>query len=68
MQKVKPGYVTDLYVAWADNDRTCVRVNLAMKTSVDGAPVRDGLRQWAADHPGTDLKLQGAQTTITRCA
>lgn len=62
------GWDGDLYVAWADNDRTCVRVNLAIKISVDGAPVRDGLRQWAADHPGTDLKLQGAQTTITRCA
>jgi hypothetical protein len=58
----------DGYVAWADNDRTCVRLSLVMNTVHDAADVRDGLRQWAAGHPGAEMKFSGNQTTVTRCA
>lgn len=62
------GWGADHYVAWSDNERTCVRVNLRMDTPSDTNEVRDALRQWAAKHPRTDLKLIGDMTAITRCA
>ena len=62
------GWGADHYVAWSDNERTCVRVNLRMDTASDTNEVRDALRQWAAKHPRTDMKLIGDMTTITRCA
>lgn len=62
------GWGADHYVAWSDNERTCVRVNLRMDTTSDTNEVRDAFRQWAAKHPRTDLKLVGDMTTITRCA
>jgi hypothetical protein len=62
------GWGGDRYVAWADNDRTCVRVTLALNTVGDAARVRDGLRQWAEGHTGADMKFTGNQITITRCA
>ena len=62
------GWGADHYVAWSDNERTCVRVNLRMDTPSDTNEVRDALRQWAAKHPRTDIKLIGDMTAITRCA
>jgi len=62
------GWGADHYVAWSDNERTCVRVNLRMDTTTDTHEVRDALRQWAAKHPGADIRAVGDMTTITRCA
>ena len=62
------GWGADHYVAWSDNERTCVRVNLRMDTPSDTNEVRDALRQWAAKHPRTDIKLIGDTTAVTRCA
>ena len=61
------GWGGDHYVAWSDNERTCVRVNLRMDTPTDTTEVRDALRQWAARHPRTDIKVDGELTTLTRC-
>ena len=62
------GWGADRYVAWSDNERTCVRINLRMDTTSDTKEVRDALRQWAAKHPRTDIRLVGEMTTVTRCA
>lgn len=62
------GWGGDSYVAWSDDERSCVRVNLAMDSPRDTSEVRDGLRQWARTHPGADVRLNGDLTTITRCA
>jgi hypothetical protein len=62
------GWGADRYVVWSDNERTCVRINLRMDTTSDTNEVRDALRQWAAKHPRTDIRLVGEMTTVTRCA
>lgn len=61
------GWGADRYVAWSDNERTCVRVNLRMDKPSDTSEVRDALRQWAAKHPGADIKAIGDLTAVTRC-
>jgi hypothetical protein len=62
------GWGADHYVAWSNNERICVRVNLRMDSPTDTAEVRDALRQWAAKHPGADVRMVGDMTTVTRCA
>jgi len=62
------GWGGDHYTAWSDNERTCVRVNLAMDSARDTVEVRDALRAWAAKHAGADIRVTGDLTTITRCA
>jgi hypothetical protein len=62
------GWGADRYVAWSDNERTCVRVNLRMDKPSDTSEVRDALPQWGAKHPGADIKVIGDLTAVTRCA
>lgn len=62
------GWGGDSYVAWSDNERTCVRVNLRMDTPADTEEVRAALRQWAGKHVGTDIRLDRDVTVVTRCA
>lgn len=62
------GWGADHYVVWSDSERACVRVNLRMDTPSDTNEVRDALRQWAAKHARTDIKLIGDMTAVTRCA
>jgi len=65
---VATGWGGDEYVAWVAGERTCVRVNIMMAGAPATNQVRDGLQQWAAAHPGADVRLSGQLTTITRCA
>ncbi|MDQ3896655.1 MAG: hypothetical protein M3326_05280 [Actinomycetota bacterium] len=62
------GWDGDHYVTWSARGMTCVRVNVRMDTPGDTSEVREGFRRWAAGHPGTDIKLDGVLTVVTRCA
>ena len=62
------GWGGDRFVTWSDKGKTCVRVNVRMDTPADANEVRDGFRQWAAKHPGTEVKVDGDLTAVTRCA
>lgn len=62
------GWGGDQYVAWSDDARVCVQVDVAMDSAQDVKQLRDGLRQWAAAHFGADIKSQGDLTILTRCA
>lgn len=62
------GWGGDRFVSWSARGKSCVRVNLRMDTAGDTNEVRDGLRQWAAKHPGAEVKVEGDLTVLTRCA
>lgn len=62
------GWGGDRFVTWSAKGKTCVRVNVRMDTPADTNEVRDGFRQWAAKHPGAEVKVEGDLTTVTRCA
>lgn len=62
------GWGGDHFVTWTATGKTCVRVNVRMDTANDTNEVRDGFRQWAAKHPGAEVKVDGDLTVITRCA
>lgn len=62
------GWGGDHFVTWSAQGRTCVRVNVRMDTTADTNELRDGFRQWAAKHPGAEVKVDGDLTVVTRCA
>lgn len=62
------GWGGDAYTAWADGERTCVRITFAMDTPEDLAELVDAWRTWATERPGATVGAGEADVTVTTCA
>ena len=62
------GWGGDAYTAWAEGERTCVRIAFVMDTPEDLAELVDGWRAWAVERPGATVAPGEGDVTVTSCA
>jgi len=62
------GWGGDAYTAWADGERTCMRITSTMDTPEDLAELVDAWRLWAAERPGATVGAGEGDVTVTTCA
>lgn len=61
------GWGGDAYVAWADGDRTCVRVAFRMDTPEDLVELVDAWQTWTEGHPDATVAPARGIVTVTAC-
>jgi hypothetical protein len=65
-RRAAAGWGGDRYIAWADGDRTCVRVNVEMDTPQDDAELRQALDDLADARKGVTVSGRGP-FVLTSC-
>ena len=61
------GWGGDRYVAWDDDDKTCVRTNLVMDTAKDAREMADALREAAEERDQLEVTVTPRLITFTSC-
>lgn len=67
-EQAADGWGGDWYVAWDEGDRTCVRVDVATDTAVDGSELEQALTAWAGDSSvDASVESVGELVRLTTC-
>lgn len=61
------GWGGDQYVAWQEQDRTCLRVRFEGDTAADTTEIADALDEWASTWSGADVVADDGFATLTSC-
>ena len=61
------GWGGDAYVAWFEDDRTCVRAAFRMDGAADLAELTDAWEAWADEHGDARVAADDRSVTVTAC-